>query len=326
MIISRTPFRISFAGGGSDLPSFYTQEQGAVLSTSINKYVYLAIHSFFDPNKIQLKYSKTELVSEFRDINHPIFKECLSMYNIKGVDINSIADIPAGTGLGSSSSFTVGLLHVLNAYLQRYVSHEYLASTACDIEMNRLKEPIGKQDQYAAAYGGLNFIKFNYDGSVDVEKIIMKSEIKKQLERNLLMIYTGNTRSAGSILEHQNNAMSQADKRNVQKEMVQQAFELKELLENNQIDDFGRMLHEGWMLKKTLTSGISNNDVDNLYKKGIEAGALGGKLLGAGGGGFILFYCPEEHQDKFRNKMTGYRELEFSFDNSGSKIIYTGDN
>jgi D-glycero-alpha-D-manno-heptose-7-phosphate kinase len=326
MIISRTPFRISFAGGGSDLPSFYTQEQGAVLSTSIDKYLYLAIHEFFDPAKIQLKYSKTELINDFSDIEHPIFRECLSMFNIKGVDINSIADIPAGTGLGSSSSFTVGLINVLNAYNHQHVSQEYLASTACDVEINRLKEPIGKQDQYAAAYGGLNFIRFNYDGSVDVEPIIMKPEKKQQLENNLIMIYTGDTRSASKILQNQNYAMVQQDKRRIQTEMVKQAFELKEALQDNQIDDFGHILHKGWMLKKTLTADISNSFVDILYQKGLAAGALGGKLLGAGGGGFILFYCPEESQDKFRNIMSDYFELKFRFDNSGSKIIYITNN
>jgi D-glycero-alpha-D-manno-heptose-7-phosphate kinase len=244
------------------------------------------------------------------------------MFNIKGVDINSIADIPAGTGLGSSSSFTVGLVNVLNAYNHQYVSQEYLASTACDIEINRLKEPIGKQDQYAAAYGGLNFIRFNYDGSVDVEKIIMKPEVKQRLESNLMMIYTGDTRLANTILQHQNQAMNQLDKRKIQKEMALQAFELKNLLQNNQIDDFGRMLHEGWILKKSLTNGISNTFVDTLYEKGLEAGALGGKLLGAGGGGFILFYCPEENHDKFRKIMKNNLELKFHFDNNGSKIIY----
>jgi D-glycero-alpha-D-manno-heptose-7-phosphate kinase len=325
MILSRTPLRISFAGGGSDLPGFYMQDQGAVLSTSIDKYVYLAIHRFFDPDKIQLKYSRTELVSNISDICHPIFKECLLMYQISGVDINSIADIPAGTGLGSSSSFTVGLIHVLNAYLQQYVSQEYLAATACEIEIDRLKEPIGKQDQYAAAYGGLNFIRFNCDGSVEVEKIIMQSEIKQQLEKNLLMIYTGDIRSASAILQHQNEAMRQYDKRQVQRIMVEQAVELKQLLQNNRIDDFGRLLHEGWTLKKTLTAGISNPEVDILYQKGLDAGALGGKLLGAGGGGFVLFYCPEEKQSTFRKTMSSYRELPFRFDNQGSKIIYITD-
>jgi D-glycero-alpha-D-manno-heptose-7-phosphate kinase len=326
MIISRTPFRISFAGGGSDLPSFYTQEQGAVLSTSIDKYIYLAIHKFFDPNKVQLKYSKTELVEHFSEITHPIFRECLSMFNIKGIDINSIADVPAGTGLGSSSSFTVGLINILNAYQNQYVSQEYLASSACEIEIDRLKEPIGKQDQYAAAYGGLNFIRFDYDGNVDVEKIIMNPKVKKQLEKNLVMIYTGDTRSASKILQNQSNAMNRHDKRQIQKEMVKQAFELREALQKNQIDDFGHILHKGWMLKKTLSSDISNSFVDAIYKKGLDAGAFGGKLLGAGGGGFILFYCPEEQQDKFRNIMADYQELKFHFDNSGSKIIYITNN
>jgi D-glycero-alpha-D-manno-heptose-7-phosphate kinase len=322
MIISRTPLRISFAGGGSDLPGFYNYEQGAVLSTAIDKYVYLAIHRFFDIEKIQLKYSKTELVDNISDICHPIFKECLSMYNIKGIDINSIADVPAGTGLGSSSSFTVGLIHVLNAYKQQYVSQEYLATTACEIELERLKEPIGKQDQYAAAYGGLNFILFNSDGSVAVEKIIMQSTVKQQLEKNLIMIYTGNTRSASAILQQQGEAMQQGDKRRIQHVMVQQAFELKKLLQNNRIDDFGHLLHEGWLLKKTLATGISNSEVDSLYQKGLDAGAVGGKLLGAGGSGFILFYCPEEKQDSFRKTMSSYRELPFRFDSQGSKIIY----
>jgi D-glycero-alpha-D-manno-heptose-7-phosphate kinase len=322
MIISRTPLRISFAGGGSDLPGFYAQEQGAVLSTSIDKYIYLAAHKFFDPGKIQLKYSKTELVTGFSEIQHPIFRECLSMLAVKGIDINSIADIPAGTGLGSSSSFTVGLLHVLNTYKHQYVSQEYLAATACAIEIERLKEPIGKQDQYAAAYGGLNFIRFNGDGSVDIEKIIMKPEVRQQLEKNLIMIYTGNTRSASEILQRQSQAMGQTGKRKIQKEMVKQAFELKEILQNNRINDFGKMLHEGWMLKKTLTENISNPAVDDLYQQGLQAGALGGKLLGAGGGGFILFYCPEEKQASFHKKMASHRELPFRFDNSGSRIIY----
>jgi len=314
--------RISFAGGGSDLPAFYAREEGAVLSTSIDKYVYLALHQFFDPDKIQLKYSKTELVSDYDEINHPIFRECLKLFSIKGVDINSIADVPAGTGLGSSSSFTVGLLHVLSAYQERYVSQEYLAANACDIEINRLKEPIGKQDQYAAAYGGLNFITFQTDGIVTVEKIIMKGEIKRRLESNLFMLYTGETHSAGTLLQRQNQALNSKETRAAQREMVRQAFELKHVLESGCIDDLGRILHEGWLLKKSLSGHISTGWIDEWYQRGLEAGALGGKLLGAGGGGFLLFYCPVERQDNFRKKMNGLRELYFHFDNSGSKIIY----
>ena len=322
MIIARTPLRISFAGGGSDLPSFYRHEQGAVLSTSIDKYVYIAIHEYFQSNQTLLKYSKTEQVNSYDEIQHPIFKECLSMMDIFGVDISSIADVPAGTGLGSSSSFTVCLLNALHAYNRRYVSPEYLASTACDIEINRLGDPIGKQDQYAAAYGGLNFITFNKDESVSVEKIIMDPNAKKQLDENLIMIFTGETRSASKILKDQSKEMSNVDKRLVVKKMVDMAYDLKDVLQNNDIDDFGRILHEGWLLKQSISAGISNETINTLYNKGLEAGALGGKLLGAGGSGFILFYCPKEKQEAFRKEMSSYQELPFKFDNSGSKIIY----
>lgn len=322
MIISRTPLRISFAGGGSDLPSFYKYNQGAVLSTSIDKYVYLAVHEYFYKEQTLLKYSKTELVKTFEEIQHPIFRECLSMMNLSGLDISSMADVPAGTGLGSSSSFTVCLLNALHAYNRRYVSPEYLASTACDIEINRLGDPIGKQDQYAAAYGGLNFITFNKDESVSVEKIIMDPTAKQQLDDNLIMIYTGETRSASQILKNQSQEMSKEDKRLVVKKMVDMSYELKSVLQNNQIDDFGRILHEGWLLKQSISAGISNENISSLYNKGLEAGALGGKLLGAGGSGFILFYCPKEKQADFRSSMAQYKELPFKFDNTGSKIIY----
>ena len=325
MIISRTPFRISFAGGGSDLPSFYRQEMGAVLSTSINKYVYIAIHPFFDARKIQLKYSKTELVSCIDEIQHPIFREVLKIHHLKGVDLNSIADIPSGTGLGSSSSFTVGLLNAVNAYSAKAISSERLGELACEVEIDRLGSPIGKQDQYAAACGGLNLISFYPDESVNVEKIIMSVARKKELERNLLMIYTGDTRSANSILAQQNVAISGGGKFENQKRMVKSAFDLKKTLEENDIDDFGRFLHEGWLLKKTLTKAISTSWVDDIYESGIKAGALGGKLLGAGGGGFILFYCPLEKQENFRKQMSRYTEMDFQFDNHGSKIIYIGD-
>lgn len=322
MIIARTPLRISFAGGGSDLPSFYRHEQGAVLSTSIDKYVYIAIHEYFHRNQTLLKYSKTELVKSYDEIQHPLFKECLSMMDISGVDISSMADVPAGTGLGSSSTFTVCLMNALHAYKREYVSPEYLASTACDIEINRLGDPIGKQDQYAAAYGGLNFITFNKDESVSVEKIIMDPIAKKQLDENLIMIFTGETRSASKILKDQSKEMSNVDKRLVVKKMVDMAYDLKDVLQNNNIDDFGRILHEGWLLKQSISAGISNETINTLYNKGLEAGALGGKLLGAGGSGFILFYCPKEKQEAFRKEMSSYQELPFKFDNLGSKIIY----
>lgn len=325
MIISRTPFRISFAGGGSDLSSFYHREMGAVLSTSINKYVYIAVHPFFDMNKIQLKYSKTELVSAWEDIQHPIFREVLRMYKLSGIDLNSIADIPSGTGLGSSSSFTVGLLNAVNAYMNRARSGEWLGQMACKIEIDRIGSPIGKQDQYAAACGGLNLISFNPDDTVNVEKIVMEPEVKRKLENNLLMIYTGDTRSANALLKKQNDAINVRSKFEVQKEMVQLAFELKKALEKNNIDDFGQILHQGWLLKRKLTDLISTGSIDAIYERGLKSGALGGKLLGAGGGGFILFYCPQERQNKFKEEMSQFRELDFRFDNYGSKIIYIGE-
>lgn len=325
MIISRTPFRISFAGGGSDLPSFYQRESGAVISTSIDKYMYIAIHPFFNPNQIQLKYAKTELVNRIEDIKHPIFREVLKMYNLKGVDVNSIADVPSGTGLGSSSSFTVGLLNAVRTYLGKVTSGEKLGRLACDVELNKVGSPIGKQDQYAAACGGLNFITFYSDETVNVEKIIMSPERKEELQNNLLMVFVGGEHSANEILKDQSTAISTGDKFKVQEQMVQLAYQLRESLENDEIDDFGRILNEEWKLKKSLTSGISSGRIDDIYDAGISAGALGGKLLGAGGAGFLLFYVPEGLQPVFRSCMGNIKEMRFRFDNFGSKIIYVGD-
>lgn len=325
MIISRTPFRISFAGGGSDLPSFYRREAGAVLSATIDKYMYIAIHPFFEKNRIQLKYSQTELVDDVEMIRHPIFREVLRMYHLSGVDLNSIADIPSGTGLGSSSSFTVGLLNAVRTYLGKATSGVKLGELACDVEINRLGGPIGKQDQYAAACGGLNFISFYGDETVNVEKIVMQPQKKKELEDNLIMLYVGGEHSANAILENQQAGMINQDKFETQKRMVRLAYDLRSSLENNQIDDFGRFLHEGWLLKKSMAMGISNAAIETIYNKGLQAGALGGKLLGAGGAGFILFYCPKEAQESFFEKMGSVREMKFHFDNFGSKIIYIGD-
>ena len=325
MIISRTPFRVSFAGGGSDLPSFYKRSTGAVLSTSINKYMYITIHPWFDKAKTVLKYSKTEVVDSIDDIKHPIFREVLKLYKVHGVDMSSIADIPSGTGLGSSSSFTVGLLNAVRAYLGKATSGEKLGELACYVEINRVGSPIGKQDQYAAACGGLNFITFYGDDTVNVEKIIMRPEKKKELESNLIMVYVGGEHSANTILKSQSAAISDIKKFEAQKEMVKLAYNLRESLENNNLEDFGYILHENWLLKKSLTSGISNGMVDEMYTKGIKSGALGGKLLGAGGAGFILFYCPKEKQQDFREQMGDINELNFEFDHYGSKIIYVGE-
>lgn len=325
MIISRTPFRVSFAGGGSDLPAFYRREVGAVLSTAINKYMYIAIHPYFYKGKSLIKYSKTEIVSSIDEIQHPLIKQVLLDNNLMGVDLNSIADIPSGTGLGSSSSFTVGLINAVRAYLGKATSGEKLGKLACEVEINKVGSPIGKQDQYAAACGGLNFITFYGDESVNVEKIIMNPQKKKELESNLYMFFVGGEHSANDILKVQSKAMSSEEKFITQKKIVELAYKLRASLENNNIDDFGYYLNEGWMMKKTLASGISSGGIDVFYEHAIRSGALGGKLLGAGGAGFMLFYCPTERKEEFLNKMKGYEQLEFGFDDFGSKIIYVGD-
>ena len=325
MIITRTPFRISFAGGGTDMASFYKKEAGAVLSTTIDKYMYIAIHPFFEKKRIQLKYSKTELADYIDDIQHPIFREVLRMYGLKGVDINSIADIPAGTGMGSSSSFTVGLINAVRAYLGKYTSGVKLSELACEVEIEKVGSPIGKQDQYAAGCGGLNFITFNPDESVKVEKIIMLPTVKQQLDDNLIMIYIGGKHSANDILKQQQSTINDDAKFQAQRQMVKLAYTLRDALQNNEIDDFGRILHEGWLLKKSLVTGISNSYIDDIYQKGLDSGAVGGKLLGAGGAGFLLFYCPKDYQPFFRKKMADYTELNFSFERNGSQVVYVGD-
>ncbi len=295
------------------------------MSTTIDKYMYIVIHPHFNREKIQLKYSRTELVDNISQIAHPIFREVLNMYQLHGVDINSIADIPAGTGMGSSSSFTVGLLNALRAYIGKYSSAEKLASLACHVEIDLVGSPIGKQDQYAAAYGGLNFITFRQDDSVKVEKVIMRPETKRTLEENLLLVFIGGKHNANDILRNQSSAISNTEKLKTQQRMVQLAYELRDSLQDNQLDDFGRILHEGWLLKRSLVRGISNNDIDDYYQRGINAGAIGGKLLGAGGAGFLLFYCPKDRQADFRRAMSLFPETAFSFDNQGSQVIYIGD-
>jgi D-glycero-alpha-D-manno-heptose-7-phosphate kinase len=326
MIISRTPFRISFVGGGSDMETFYARNQGAVLSTSIDKYMYISSHRYFYKDQIQVKYSRTETVGSLDELQHPLIREALRKANITGgIEISSISDIPSGTGMGSSSSFTVGLLHNLYAINRQYVSHETLASEACEIEIEILKEPIGKQDQYAAAFGGLNIIYFNSDGSVRVEPLYIKSVVYEALQDNLVMFYVGNQRKASDILSEQKKNASQDDKFNTLKQMVGLVFELRECLYAEKLADFGTILHENWILKQKLASKISNPDIDEIYQAGISCGATGGKLLGAGGGGFMLFYCEKEKQSKLISTLKKYEPIDFKFERDGSKIIYFAD-
>lgn len=324
MIITKTPFRVSFCGGGSDMANFYEKYGGCVLSTSINKYCYISIHPYFNENQTVLKYSENELVDSPDQIKHRIFRQVLTDMGIHGVEISSTADIPGGTGLGSSSTFTVGLLNTLNCYKGKFVSKDKLAKLACEVEIEKLGNPIGKQDQYGAALGGLNFIKFNQDGSVSHEPILMEGKTYKELQKNLLMFYTGTTRSANTILAEQTKNITSEDKARNLLKMCGLAKDMKVALENNDISSFGKILDEGWQLKKELASGIANPAIDEAYEIAMKNGALGGKLLGAGGGGFLLFYCEEEKQDQLK-KAIGLRELDFSFERDGTSIVYIGD-
>ena len=324
MIISRTPLRMSFVGGGSDLPVFYRKFGGAVVSTAINQFVYITVNKKFD-EKIRVSYSKTEEARSIGRIKHPLVREAMKLVGSDGgMEITSVADIPGrGSGLGSSSTFTVGLLHALHAYAGRYASAEELARQACEIEIGRCGEPIGKQDQYAAAYGGLNFIQFLPDDSVSVEPIICRAETLAQLQAHTVCFYTGITRSASAILEGQQSGLaSERKKQNVTKKMVALAHQLRRELQQNRVAAFGEVIHEGWLLKKSLADGITTDLIDGWYEKARRAGAVGGKLLGAGTGGFLMFYAPPERHEAIARALGELRRMDFRFEPSGSRIIF----
>ncbi|MFA5162784.1 MAG: hypothetical protein WC421_11150 [Elusimicrobiales bacterium] len=326
MIITKTPLRISFVGGGSDMEEFYSRRDGAVLSASVNKYMYLSTHPFFETGQICVKYSRTEIVSDTSRLEHPIVRQALEQFGIKGgLEISSNADVPAGTGLGSSSAFTVGLLHNLYARNGAFVTKDRLASEACDIEINRLKEPIGRQDQYACAFGGLNIIRFLTSGETVVEPIHLPKAVYKAFQGSLLMFYTGAQRSASAILSEQKSAISSPDKTDALAKMVELVWKTRDALYAGDLRAFGKILNENWQLKRGLAGGITNPAIDGLYEKGLRAGAEGGKLLGAGGGGFMLFCCLPENQSRLRAALAGYGEMKFKFDSEGSKLIYAGD-
>lgn len=323
MIISRTPFRVSFVGGGTDLPAFYTHHQGAVVSMTINKYVYITVNKRFDET-LRLSYSKTEIVDTVDAVQHPLFRETLRLTGVvSGIEATSIADIPSGTGLGSSSTFTVGLLNALHAFRGRHKTSEDLAAEACHLEIEVLGEPIGKQDQYGAAFGGLRRYRFNGDGSVYVDPVICSSDTKQTLFDHLLFFYLGGSRDARQILEKQSKQVSQK---------IEYLHRLRDLVDRfhsvlvrgTGLSELGELLHENWLCKRELAANVSSPRVDDCYERARLAGALGGKLLGAGQGGFLLLFCPLQKKTAVREALRDLREIEFRFEPEGSKIIYIG--
>jgi len=324
MIVSCAPFRVSFAGGGSDIAAFYRKRRGAVLSCAIAKYSFIVVHPYFNATKYHLKYARTELVDRLDEIQHPILREALRMQGIDpGVEITSVADIPGGTGLGSSSSFAVALINALYAHRRVFVPKETLAHEACVLEIERLGEPIGKQDQYAAAYGGVNLIEFERHGGVTVQPLLLPTATLSTLERNLMLLYTGSQRDARSILSSQVATIETDDPATERMQrMVDLAYEMRDILLAGKLDEFGRALHRGWEMKRSLSSQISTSSIDKHYERALDAGALGGKLAGAGGGGFLLLYCPANEQARVRAALDGLQSLEFRFDWGGARIAF----
>lgn len=326
MIISRTPLRVSFVGGGSDIPSYYRGQRGCVVSTAIKKYIYIAVNKCFD-DRIIVRYSKEEKVHSIDELEHNLIREALRIVDIrKGIDISATADVPSeGSGLGSSSSFVVGVLHALYAFKGQHVSAEKLAQDACRIEITILKKPIGKQDQYAAAYGGLNYLQFNQDDSVYIDPIICEQRTKERLEKNLLLLYTGITRSSDTILAKQNRNMQESpQKQKIMMQMVTIADQMRTSLRKNNLASFGELLDENWRLKKQMADTISSPTIDNWYSLAKKNGATGGKLLGAGGGGFLLFFAPHKNHKNIIRALPMLQSTEFVFEPQGSKIIFVG--
>lgn len=324
MIISRTPLRISFVGGGTDLPAFYQAEPGAVIATAINKYIYIAVNDKFD-HRIRASYSITEIVDEIDELNHELIREGLKLAGIDGgIEITSISDIPSeGTGLGSSSSYTVGLLNAFHAYKGRHAGAERLAAEACIVELEKCQKPIGKQDQYIAAYGGLQHIRFNQDESVHVDPVICTPDLKEELHSRLMLFFTGVTRSSSSILKEQSaNTHVKSEARASLRRMTEMVDELLKALRDNDLTSFGEILHESWMEKKQMAAGVATPQIDDWYERARRSGAIGGKILGAGGGGFLLLYAPTDVHQEIVKALPELRLVPFRFEAQGSKIIY----
>jgi len=321
MIVTQTPLRISFAGGGTDLAAYYARNEGYVVSSAIDKFAYVIVKERFD-DEIYLNYMRKEIRSDVDAIEHGLIREAMRMTGVsRGVEVTLLSDIPSeGSGLGSSSSFTVGLLNAFYAFRGEQVTAERLASEACEIEIERLGKPIGKQDQYIAAYGGLRSFRFGRDGRVEVRALPVPGDRLRELSARLHLFFTGKTRQADVILSEQSSRT--ADRLAELDAIKQLALDLEPALAEHDFDRLGRVLHENWELKRKLASGISNAAIEEMYALARASGALGGKICGAGGGGFLLVYCPPDRQERLAKGMQGYRMLPFALERDGSKVIF----
>lgn len=321
MIIVQTPLRVSLFGGGTDFPSYFCEEGGSVLSTAIDKYIFVTIKKRFD-QMLRIGYTTTEMVNDLSEIQHDLIRESLRKVGItQGVEVTTMGDIPsAGSGLGSSSTVTVGSLQAMYTYSGENVSAERLAREACEIELDILGKPIGIQDQYITAYGGLRFMEFSTSGEVKTQRLKLSTDLVRTLNDELLLFFTGVTRSSKTILTEQKNNIGQ--RRQVLRAMKKLAYQVRDELINNNVDAVGECLHESWMLKKQLASKISNGVLDDMYQTARDAGAVGGKITGAGGGGFLLLFCPYRKQKALRAALNRLQELPFNLEADGSKVIF----
>jgi len=321
VIITQTPIRISLAGGGTDFAGFYRREEGCVLSSAIDKYVFVIIKGRFD-DKIRVGYTRTEMVDRVDEVQHELVREALRLAGIRsGVEISTMADIPSrGSGLGSSSAVTVGLLNAMHTYTRRIQTAETLARQACQIEIDALGKPIGVQDQYIAAFGNLRFMRFHTDGRVTVEELALDPDLKRRLNQNLMLFWTGIHRSSSDILTEQKNHIE--ERMPYLRAVKALALEARECLLAGELDEMGRILNRNWEYKKQFASKVTNAQIDEMYDAALRAGALGGKITGAGGGGFLLLYCRREQQQSVRAALHGYRELPFHLECDGTKVIF----
>jgi D-glycero-alpha-D-manno-heptose-7-phosphate kinase len=321
LIIVQTPLRISFFGGGTDFPSFFMEEGGCVLSSAIDKYIFITVKERFD-RKLRVGYTQTEMVDDVDSLRHDLIRESLRLTGIcEGLEVTTMGDIPSeGSGLGSSSTVTVGALQAMYMHLGEIVSAERLAREACTIEIDTLKKPIGIQDQYIAAYGGLRFFEFRPDGEVGVEKIKIAAESHRILNDNFLLFFTGVSRKADTVLKEQKSNIK--DRLVELREIKHMAYQARKDIETGDFDSIGALLNQSWELKKRLSHTVSNGTINAIYESARRAGAIGGKITGAGGGGFLLLYVPYERQKAVRNTLGNLQELPFRLESDGSKVIF----